>query len=113
MAIDADHPIKWTHRDEAGLLPEIISPYVDITASEQIADGYAHGGGYCPQEGFKLVPGPVDKALLQYPGDLDMREISRIYLPFSCELVILFEHDFVCIVPDDGEEGEIYVTRMD
>jgi hypothetical protein len=113
MTIDADYPINWTNMENTGLLPAIISPYVDITASEQIADGYLHGGGYRPQEGFKLVPGPVDKALLQYAGDPDLREISRVYLPFSCELVILFEHDFVCIVPDDGEEGEIYVTRMD
>lgn len=106
-----DLPTEWTPMtDMLGFLPEIIYSHIDAPAAEQITERYAHGGGYKPRPGFELVPGGLGDAKLSYRGDPDLREMARIYLPYSCELVILFEHSFVGIVSD---EGELSVTRMD
>jgi hypothetical protein len=105
-----DLPLQWPGGDDLGFLPLIIASDWDLPAAEQIAQNYAHGGGYRPRPGFGLVAGKMGQALLQHAGDPDIRERSRLYLPYSDELCILFEHDFLAIVQDDGSFA---VTRVD
>lgn len=101
--------ISFSNRQYAGYLPEFFSELDVRTAEEQLDEAYQHGGGVQPFKGFKLCNWEVaGGAYLAYPGDPDMKEISRDKL--RDETIILFEAEWVAIVQPDGSH---MVTRCD
>lgn len=106
-------PTSWTPLFVAGYLPMIIVPQSPEPAKVQIEQRYAHGGGFYKFNGFNLVGDrdtPAGHLCLSYPDDLLNHEISRIHLPKTDELVVLFEGSFVAIIQANGD---FEVTRMD
>ena len=79
---------------------------------EQLHEHYAHGGGWRPFKGFKLVrpadnPDPLSWTLA-YEGDPPVRAIGTALL--RNERIVLFRHSWVAIV---HPSGEFEVARMD
>lgn len=93
--------------DLLGFLPSIISDKYTGTVAEQIAEGYAHGGGYSPFGEGQWTYDPETQTL-QYPGDPPMTPLARTVV--RDEIVLLYEASMVCIVQKDGSFA---VTRMD
>jgi len=101
--------IYFTDMRVAGLLPEFFNLDDPRSAREQLHENYAHGGGVHPQKGFKLAAWNLrDQAILEYPGDPLLHEISRAKL--RDEIIILFPYSWVAIVQPDGK---YIVTRCD
>lgn len=99
---------QWTPEGPfLGFLPQIITDLDPRPVREQIADRYAHGGGWNPFKGFDLRS-PATNARLEYPGDPPMRELSRTQI--RDETVIFFEYSWVAVVQPTGEWE---VVRMD
>ena len=111
----------WTDLEAAGFLPVILQPTDARPAREQLADRYAHGGGYNPIEGnWRLSVRPSGLWRLTYPGTPKLEEVSRTYLPLSKELLVLFQCSFLAIVETTGlrldideEPGPFVVVRVD
>jgi len=84
------------------------------TAEDQLADRYAHGGGYAPFDGFTLSDWGWDAwadgsmATMIYAGDPPVTEVSRAAL--RDQTLILFEHSWLAIIEKDGS---FTVTRVD
>lgn len=95
---------------QLGYLPEIIRADDPRPLREQIADRYAHGGGYHELSGFGLTDGDTGsgKAKLHYPGDPDLNEVGRLQV--NDELFIVFDYAFVALV---DASGTFTVMRMD
>jgi hypothetical protein len=74
-------------------------------AKVQLDEGYQHGGGWRPQEGFKFD----DKTgWMSYPGDPPFKPLSGIRL--RDELIVLYPYGYVGIIqPDSSFE----IARMD
>lgn len=90
-----------------GLLPNIIGERFGGTVAEQVARGYAHGGGYSPFREGKWQFTAADNCL-KYPGDAKMKPIASIKV--LEEMVYLYDHAIVAIVQADGTFA---VIRMD
>lgn len=95
----------WTNPEAAAFLVDIFDEGDPRPAREQAQERYAHGGGWCPMDGFKLRGGK-----LCYPGDPPFNEHSRTVLPLTGETVVLFDVGFVAIVQKDRSYE---VARMD
>jgi hypothetical protein len=84
-----------------GFLPGIINDTDPRPVKEQVAEKYAHGGGWnpMPQGRFKLrtVGG---KPVLQYPEDPPLRMWAEIQI--RDEHVMVFESDWLVVVQQDG-----------
>ena len=89
--------------DYLGLIPQLITPADPRPVAEQIADRYAHGGGYKPMEGWVYLDGWI-----RYPGDVALRPVAASQI--NDELVYVYPHAWVCIVQPNGDYA---VTRMD
>jgi hypothetical protein len=99
----------WTNSHLAGLLPDIITASDPRPAAEQIAERYAHGGGYRPFGGGSWALGVKGgKITLEYPGGPMFREVARIEL--AKQTVVLFDSAFVAIIELDLA---FVVLRMD
>ncbi len=104
--------MKWTElkRDEydrLGLLPQIILNIDPRPVKEQVADRYAHGGGWHPFGQGKWKFDPV-RHTLKYPGD-------PVFHPYWVtevrdETVYVYQSGIVAVVQKDGS---FEVTRMD
>src|SRR4051812_22049663 len=94
--------------DVLGFLPEIIRPEDERPAALQIAERYAHGGGWRPSgEGEYQWDGGTGK--LSYPGDPAMFPLASLVLPLSGELVVLYPYGMVLVC-----DGTVFqVSRMD
>lgn len=103
------HP-KWTRLHpnvtvhHLGLLPGMLSSTDPRPAREQLDNGYAHGGGWQPFEGFTMRP----DGGISYPGD-------PVHMPLAeCRLrderVVLYDYSWVAIVQRDGS---FEIARMD
>lgn len=88
-----------------GALPEIIQSTDPLPVREQIAEHYAHGGGYSPMDGWTLDTASNN---ITYPDDEPL--IPRASLLVRDELVIVYDYAFVAIVQADGSFA---VVRMD
>lgn len=100
----------WTNPEAAGYLPHILQADDPRPAAGQLADRYAHGGGYTPYPDGDWTYVPGDPASLHYPGDPPFYEISRTVLPLSGQLILLFQYSILAIVELDGSFA---VTRAD
>lgn len=97
------------HPGAAGFLPEMLSLDDPRPAKEQLAETYAHGGGFQHFEGFTLHA-PEDKRswLLQYPGDPPLQ--PKAYGQLRTETLVLFDYDWLVIRQANGEWE---VARLD
>ena len=97
-----------TAGDLLGFLPEILRPEDPRPVKEQLADRYAHGGGWSPfgKDQWTLSKGMV----LKYPGDPALKPIAALRLPLSDELVILYPHQMAAIIQADQS---FEVARLD
>jgi hypothetical protein len=98
---------KWMVFDYAvdlGFLPAMLSERNPAPAREQLHHGYAHGGGWHPFRGHKLLP----DNRLTYPGDPPLRPLAQTKL--RDELIVLYEHAWVAIIQPDRT---FEVCRMD
>ena len=92
-------------KEYLGLLPEIIQSTDPLPVREQIAEHYAHGGGYSPMDGWTLDTASNN---ISYPGDEPL--IPRASLLVRDELVIVYDYAFVAIIQ---KNGDFAVQRMD
>lgn len=65
---------------------------------------YAHGGGWCPMDGWNLQ----DDGKLEYPEDPPIAPFA--YFLVDDEVVYIYPHAWVCIKQKDGS---FEVARMD
>jgi len=96
---------SWSNPESTGLLPMIILPTDPQPAKVQINQRYDYGGGFYKFKAFELVGNfnaPINQLRLAFPGEPHYFEMSRIYLPLSKELVVLFQLAFVAIILEDG-----------
>jgi hypothetical protein len=98
-----------THGDILGFLPLIVMPGDPRPVREQLAERYAHGGGYRPF-GHGKWRFDQDTMKLQYPGDPVMRPLAALTLPASCEMCLFYPHAQMSIVQQDGS---FEVVRVD
>jgi len=91
--------------DVVGFLPVIFQDGDPRPAKEQAADRYAHGGGWRPQEGFKMEPRDHS---IKYPGDPVMPPLAKARL--RNERIFVYAYGYVAVV---NEYGKFEVARMD
>jgi hypothetical protein len=97
--------------DHLGLLPEILQAGDPRPVAEQLADRYAHGGGYRPM-GSGDWHFDEDTLALEYPGDEPYRPVARFTFPRTNEIAILYEPcSFLLIKKQDSKH--FVVTRVD
>jgi hypothetical protein len=96
--------------EDLGFLPGFLHESDERPVIEQLDAAYAHGGGFKPIEGFKLVydGSHLDDATLWYPGDEPLHLIG--FTRCHGEVIGLFEAGFVAVVSADGT---VVVARMD
>lgn len=90
--------------DYLGYIPGFLSESDTRPAREQFNDGYAHGGGWMPFNGFRMHP----NGNIQYPGDPETKLLAEAKL--RDETIRVYEHAWVAIVQPDGS---FEVSRMD
>lgn len=106
---------KNFHPDDLGLLPMFWFDADPRSASDQLNERYAHGGGFSPfGDGKFRLDYRETGCLLKYPGDTPFREIARAILHSgqdSQEEIIVF--DAAIVVIRQPKTGEFVVTRCD
>lgn len=107
----------WVNEAAAGLLPHFFSEHDPRPAKDQIAENYAHGGGWRPIHGFRMTGDPKNPETLRlsYPGDPPFKAVAWTVLPASekhdAEIIVLFHPaDVVAVIQENGDYA---VTRMD
>jgi hypothetical protein len=83
---------------ELGLLPTFFSDADPRSAAEQLNVNYAHGGGWNPLPGWKMVSSKYK--IIQYPGDPTLSPVA--YAKLRDEELWLYDHDILCIIQKDG-----------
>lgn len=96
--------------EHLGLIPSFLNEADPRPAREQLHEAYAHGGGWCPFYGFKLVRPTADPVQwwLAYPKDPPVRLLA--YTSLREETICLFQFAWVAIVQKDGS---FEIARMD
>jgi len=89
-----------------GLIPTFLSESDPRPAREQFNTAYAHGGGWRPFKGFRII----DRAFpsIQYPGDSALPPVARAQL--RDEEIFIFPYAWVMILQPDGSYE---ISRMD
>lgn len=88
-----------------GFIPSFLSADDPRPAREQLDTNYAHGGGWCPVEGFKM--NPVTHAI-RYPGGPPHKALAVAKL--RDELIVFYTGAWLAIVhPDNSYE----IARVD
>lgn len=90
--------IKTDFRHDLGFLPELISEADPRPVAKQLENAYAHGGGWRPMDGFRIVD--KETMTILYPGDPPMKPVAIS----SChnEMLYFYPHDFLLIMQKDG-----------
>lgn len=79
-----------------GFIPQFLDERDLRPAKEQIDANYAHGGGWRPMNGFKLVGGHT----IKYPGDPILK--PRAEAKLRNETIVVYEYGITAIVQKDG-----------
>lgn len=87
-----------------GIISTMLDPHDARSAKVQLNEGYAHGGGWSHQDGFKML----EDGILKYPGDPPLEPIGEIWL--RTERIVLYPYEYVAVVQLDGS---FEVCRMD
>ena len=90
--------------DHVGLIPSFLDEDDDRPAAAQFNERYAFGGGWHPQDGFKLHK----DASLKYPGDPPMKPLAMMKL--RNEIIMIYPYGYVMILQPDGT---FEASRMD
>jgi hypothetical protein len=108
-AILALYPFRptehFSHPDEIGLIASFFDPNSEKRAAEQADDAYQHGGGWRPQDGYRLTDGGV----LTYRGDVDPLHPLAV-AQIRSETVRVYHYGLVSI---QQANGSFEVSRMD
>lgn len=102
--------MNWTAKhvkastDHLGMIPSFFSESDPRPAREQIAERYAHGGGWSPLEGWKSFP----DGSIQYPGDPPKLVLWETKL--RSETIRVYFNAWVGIFQEDGS---FEVARID
>jgi hypothetical protein len=94
------------NEDTVGFIPQFLNERDPRPAREQIDANYAHGGGWLPNPGFKLVSGPPHS--IKYPGDPMLKPLAEAKL--RDETIIVYESGITAIFQKDGS---FEVSRLD
>lgn len=99
----------WTlhrpmHLDRLGLLPQMLHESDPRPARDQLNEGYAHGGGWRPMDGWLHI----DEFAVQYPDDPPYLPIATTSL--RNEVIAVYDHAWVAIFQPDGT---FEICRMD
>lgn len=106
--------MKWTYAPRVshsaiGLIPHLI--WDNATPAREIfAKTYAHGGGWNPFEGFKLVIRDDGRRTIKYPGDPALVELASAVRPTTGETIVVFQHAWVMVIQPNGD---FEISRMD
>ena len=103
--------LNGAEADDVGLLPFFLDEEDARPAREQLDANYQHGGGWRPFDGFKMkgdVDSNLESVVLAFPGDPPLHLIAIMAL--RLELVMVFEHGWVCILQSSGDHE---IARMD
>jgi hypothetical protein len=92
-----------------GLVPEIILASDLRPVREQMAERYAHGGGWKPFNKFKIGVGMDNRVVLQYPGDPPLVMWCECQHP-NGETVRLFDSAWLMVTQKDGSYE---ISRID
>lgn len=93
-----------TRLEHLGYIPTFLSPQNTLSAKEQLDANYAHGGGWNPLKGWKLL----EDDRIAYPGDNPLKPLAEMVV--GVERVLVYPHAWVAIIqPDRSFE----VARMD
>lgn len=90
--------------DLLGFLPTFLSERDPRSAKEQFNANYAHGGGWHPLPGFKMLP----SGAIKYPGDPPLPAVAKGKL--RNETILIYPYAWVAILQQDGSYE---VARMD
>jgi hypothetical protein len=93
-----------TQPEDLGMIPFWLDETDPRPATQQLDAHYGHGGGWRPQEGFKLQK---DNAL-KYPGDPAMQPIACMIL--RNEMILMYPYGYVAVLQKDGS---FEACRMD
>ncbi len=104
--------VKWTMLhprvtlDDLGFLPSFLQDNDPRPVHEQIAERYAHGGGWSPygKGKWRHLGGHV----LKFPGDPELRPLAEAKV--HDETVVFYEHAVLAVFQPDGK---FEVTRVD
>jgi hypothetical protein len=99
--------MKWILVDpsvDLGFLPNLISEHDPRPVGQQLAETYAHGGGWNPQSGFRKTANYV----LHYPGDPPMRPLAMTTL--RDEMICFYPYSYLGVFKSDGS---FEVSRVD
>jgi hypothetical protein len=94
------------HIGMLGIIPTLLSPWDERSMLEQLHEGYRHGGGWFPFEGFS-VQQRDGMYVLQYPGDPPYKERARITM--NGETLCVFDSAWVLVIDKGGKQ---HVARM-
>jgi hypothetical protein len=95
--------------EQLGFIPSFLSEDDPRGAREQLDSNYAHGGGWRPLEGWKIVNKNIlIIPIIQYPGDPPLKPFAMTGL--RDEVIYFYPHAQVMIVQPDGH---FEVARMD
>ena len=83
-------------REMLGFLPGFFSESDPRPARDQINEAYAHGGGWSPFPGFKMMA----NGNMSYTGDPPTRLIAEGKL--RDETIRFYEHEWVAIIQKNG-----------
>lgn len=91
---------------DLGLVPYIISQLDGRPVAEQVADKYAHGGGWSPygQDKWRMD----EDGTLHYPGDPAFKPWAMTQV--GVEIVRFYDHALVSVLHGDGT---LSVVRLD
>lgn len=92
------------YSDLLGFLPMFLDERDPRSAREQIDANYAHGGGWHPLAGFKML----DDNSIQYPDDPPYEVLATATL--RDEKLYFYNHEWLAVVQPDGS---FEVNRMD
>ena len=91
--------------DHIGLVTMMLNPAdKSRTAAQQLDDGYGHGGGWRPFNGFKML----ENGNMKYTGDPETQLLWEAQ--FNDETIRVYENAWFAVVQKDGS---FEVCRMD
>jgi hypothetical protein len=92
-----------TSPEDIGFIPLWLDEGDPRSAAQQLDAHYQHGGGWRPQEGFKL-----QGHKLKYPGDPAMKPLA--FTALRNEMVLIYPYGYVVVLQEDGS---FEACRMD
>ncbi|QWY83322.1 hypothetical protein [Rhizobium phage RHph_X3_2] len=99
--------------DHLGFLPMILQSDDPRPVAEQIAERYAHGGGYHPSKDSKWKLVDRDNFHLRYPGDPVFKPAAKFIFPHTKEVAFFYpDGAWLLIVQAEGF-GDYVLQRMD